>query len=435
MVSTYTTNLNVEKPGIGEQDGTWGGTVNTDFDLYDEAINGIAIVTLAAAGSSGSPNIETITQGASADARSPYIQFTDGGDLGADVYVQLAPDTAEKIAYIYNNLSGSQDLYLFQGTWDAARDYTLAAGKTALVKFSGAGAGASTVTEVMGDMQFNGGLDFGDISISGTTISTTGGTDLNLTPLAGQQLVLDATVIVDAGIVTGITALTTDDFTVQNSQYIQEAAAGQGDIAGYGQLWVQNDAPNTLWFKDDAGTSYQLGVGGTNWKTGTELGFYSMGIKDNATARNYLWVYDTSVVVGVGDTEDAIIQSLNPGYNLTIQVGEVTLSGAADGAGIVLHGATEIATADDIELIDSSGTVMHYDSSATTFDFQANDITTTGNLLPGGTAGPTWGTGAGTPEAAVTAPIGSLFTRTDGGANTTLYVKESGAGNTGWVAK
>lgn len=43
--------------------------------------------------------------------------------------------------------------------------------------------------------------------------------------------------------------------------------------------------------------------------------------------------------------------------------------------------------------------------------------------------------GAGTPEGAVTAPVGSLFLRTDGGANTTLYVKESGAGNTGWIAK
>lgn len=43
--------------------------------------------------------------------------------------------------------------------------------------------------------------------------------------------------------------------------------------------------------------------------------------------------------------------------------------------------------------------------------------------------------GTGTPEGAVTAGIGTLFLRTDGGASTTLYVKESGAGNTGWVAK
>lgn len=44
-------------------------------------------------------------------------------------------------------------------------------------------------------------------------------------------------------------------------------------------------------------------------------------------------------------------------------------------------------------------------------------------------------TGTGTPEAAVTAPIGAQFMRRDGGASTTLYVKESGTGNTGWVAK
>jgi hypothetical protein len=52
-----------------------------------------------------------------------------------------------------------------------------------------------------------------------------------------------------------------------------------------------------------------------------------------------------------------------------------------------------------------------------------------------GNGGVLWRTGAGTPEGAVTAPVGSLYTRTDGGAGTTLYIKESGAGNTGWVAK
>lgn len=56
------------------------------------------------------------------------------------------------------------------------------------------------------------------------------------------------------------------------------------------------------------------------------------------------------------------------------------------------------------------------------------------NFRPGaGTA--TWTSGTGTPEGAVTATVGSLFTRTDGGASTTLYIKESGTGNTGWVAK
>lgn len=43
--------------------------------------------------------------------------------------------------------------------------------------------------------------------------------------------------------------------------------------------------------------------------------------------------------------------------------------------------------------------------------------------------------GEGSPEGVVTASAPALYLRTDGGAGTTLYVKESGTGNTGWSAK
>lgn len=43
--------------------------------------------------------------------------------------------------------------------------------------------------------------------------------------------------------------------------------------------------------------------------------------------------------------------------------------------------------------------------------------------------------GTGTPEGVIVAKQGSLFLRLDGGATTTLYVKTSGTGNTGWTAK
>lgn len=43
--------------------------------------------------------------------------------------------------------------------------------------------------------------------------------------------------------------------------------------------------------------------------------------------------------------------------------------------------------------------------------------------------------GTGSPEGVVTAVVGSSWHRTDGGAATSFYVKESGTGNTGWVAK
>jgi hypothetical protein len=58
------------------------------------------------------------------------------------------------------------------------------------------------------------------------------------------------------------------------------------------------------------------------------------------------------------------------------------------------------------------------------------------NYVQVGASGSTrWYQGTGTPEGVVTATVGSLFSRTDGGATTTLYVKTSGTGNTGWTAK
>jgi hypothetical protein len=43
--------------------------------------------------------------------------------------------------------------------------------------------------------------------------------------------------------------------------------------------------------------------------------------------------------------------------------------------------------------------------------------------------------GTGSPEGVLTAAPGSLYCNNSGGANTTLYVKETGSGNTGWTAK
>jgi hypothetical protein len=54
----------------------------------------------------------------------------------------------------------------------------------------------------------------------------------------------------------------------------------------------------------------------------------------------------------------------------------------------------------------------------------------------GATNGVIWRTGTGSPEGVVAGAVGSLFTRTDGGTGTVLYVKETGAATTlGWVAK
>jgi len=44
-------------------------------------------------------------------------------------------------------------------------------------------------------------------------------------------------------------------------------------------------------------------------------------------------------------------------------------------------------------------------------------------------------TGVGDPNGVITAPVGSMYLRSDGGAGSTLYIKESGVLAVGWVAK
>lgn len=46
-----------------------------------------------------------------------------------------------------------------------------------------------------------------------------------------------------------------------------------------------------------------------------------------------------------------------------------------------------------------------------------------------------WITGNGNPNGVVTANVGSIYTNLTGSSFSTLYVKESGSGNTGWVSK
>jgi len=65
----------------------------------------------------------------------------------------------------------------------------------------------------------------------------------------------------------------------------------------------------------------------------------------------------------------------------------------------------------------------------TTFSVNEGGVSYNGKYYTGCT---TYGTG--TPEGAISAGIGSMFLRSNGSANTTLYVKESGTGNTGWRA-
>jgi hypothetical protein len=101
--------------------------------------------------------------------------------------------------------SAARPTYSFETDKDTGRYLSGAASMLDVVSGTAVGtwtAGKLTLVELQVD----------NININGNTISSTAGTDLLITPLAGQQIVLDGTIIIDAGVVTGATSITSSSF-------------------------------------------------------------------------------------------------------------------------------------------------------------------------------------------------------------------------------
>ena len=113
MASTFTTNTGIEKPGVGEQSGTWGTTTNENFDIIDRALNGVTGIALTTNSDTSTLNTDT-TSGALSDGMFKVLQYT--GTLDSAHTVTITPNTAAKVYLVFNNTSGSQNLIFSQGT-------------------------------------------------------------------------------------------------------------------------------------------------------------------------------------------------------------------------------------------------------------------------------------------------------------------------------
>ena len=131
MASTFTTNTGIEKPGVGEQSGTWGTTTNENFDIIDRALNGVTGIALTTNSDTSTLNTDT-TSGALSDGMFKVLQYT--GTLDSAHTVTITPNTAAKVYLIYNNTSGSQNLIFSQGTGANA---TIVPGETAWIYADG----------------------------------------------------------------------------------------------------------------------------------------------------------------------------------------------------------------------------------------------------------------------------------------------------------
>jgi len=107
MPSTFTTNTGIEKPGNGEQSGSWGTTVNTNMDILDRTVNGVVSLTLTGTSS-------TITTANGATSNGQYRVLLLGGVLSATHTITVDPADAQKIYYVKN--STGQTVVFTQGS-------------------------------------------------------------------------------------------------------------------------------------------------------------------------------------------------------------------------------------------------------------------------------------------------------------------------------
>jgi len=168
MASTYTTNSGIEKPGSGEQSGTWGATTNTNFDIIDRVLNGVGTLTLT-----GTTTTLTTTDGAVSNGHYKVLVLA-GSPSGTNT-ITITPNDQSKL-YLVNNTTNQSAVF----TQGSGGNITIAAGAAAWIYADGAGSGAQVrqlPSDVVGDTspQLGGNLDLNSNDITGTgDINTTG---------------------------------------------------------------------------------------------------------------------------------------------------------------------------------------------------------------------------------------------------------------------
>ncbi len=204
MASSYTTNLGIEEMGSGDQSGSWGTTSNYNWDIMDRIASYSAVTVSStshtltvreASPDSGTSNVQ--------DGMYRVIKFADGGDIGGNCTVTVAPNTTAAWFIMENALSASRTIDVSQGS---GANVTIQNGKNVIVYCDGGG-GTAAVIDALADLQIatlectgNAALD-GNVTVGGTlgvTSNTTLSGTLGVTSTATLSSTLGVTSLITA---------------------------------------------------------------------------------------------------------------------------------------------------------------------------------------------------------------------------------------------
>jgi hypothetical protein len=336
----------------------------------------------------------TITDNESTNENNAII-FTAGGDVDGG-NIGLESDGT----LTYNPSTGKITATGFVGALTGDVTGNLAGnvtGNTSGTAATVTGAAQTNITSV-GTLT---ALQVDNLNINGNTISSTAGTDLLITPLSGQQIVLDGTIIIDAGVVTGATSITSTAFvgditgdvtgtadvatvattvTITDNESTNENNAiiftAGGDVDG-GNIGLESDG--TLTYNPSTGKITATGFIGalTGNVTGNLAGTVTTATQNSITTATGL--------VSVGALDSGSITS---GFtSIDVGAGAITTTGLISGGSLdidnVLINGTTIGHTDDTDLITLADGVVTIagEISTTTLDIGGTNITATASEL------------------------------------------------------
>jgi len=359
MASTYTDNSGIEKPGTGEQSGTWGTTTNLNFDIIDRIVSGVGTITL-----SGTTHTLTTSDGALSDGMFKVLVLA-GSPSGTNT-ITISPNNAQKLYFVKND-SGQSAIF----TQGSGSNVTVANGATKIIFADGAGSGAA-VTDFTNSLALNAA----SFSIGGTAVTATA-TELNYTDVATLGTV-EASKAVTAD--SNADVLFGDDDKLlfgagSDLQIYHDSANGNSVIhdAGTGNLRIRADdfqvtnaaaTVNLIFANDSTGvvtlyhngnakletTSYGIDISGSAVAdTDTSGSHTGSQTPDFDTYQNFVWtltgnttlanpttekVGQTGFFVFVQDATGSRVLSLGTDYETAGGAG-ITLSTAANAVDIV----------------------------------------------------------------------------------------------------
>lgn len=209
MASTFSTSLQIQLIGSGEQSGIWGTSTNTNWNLIEQAVAGVQSITMTNANYTLS-----VANGASDEARNMVLFVGGSNSAIRQIIAPLVP----KIYVVYNNTSGGYAITIGGSSGALA---TIPTGSSTLVFCDGSNFYAG-ISAAAGNFSIAGNETVsGNASITGNT--TVGG---NLAVTGTTTLTGDAT---------APTQISTD-----NSTKIATTAFVQSKVGTLGTMATQN---------------------------------------------------------------------------------------------------------------------------------------------------------------------------------------------------